>query len=293
MGSFRHLAIAALLFLSMVATSDAQLSRSFKTWTPKGCNFSADGREVALSLQDPKEPYASLTSKSAFLYGSIGAWIKLAPNDSAGTVTTLYLSSTGPKHCEFDFEFLGNQSGEPYLLHTNIFVDGVGGREQQIRLWFDATADYHYYNFQWNSEVVVFFVDNVPIRMYGNYESKNTPQNSTMFTYPKSCPMSLYLSIWDGSQWATQNGRIKLNWAHGPFTAHYKRFCMRGCQANQFNPQSIQACQNSNWATSGVKINGAYVRKLRWVKQNYIHYNYCTDTRRYATPPPECKLNVL
>lgn len=293
MGSCRYLAIAALLVVSCIAATDAQMSRSFSTYTPNGCNFTTDGREVTLTLKDPKEPYASLSSKQQFLYGSIGAWMKLVPNDSAGTVTTLYLSSSGPKHCEFDFEFLGNVSGEPYLLHTNIFVDGVGGREQQIRLWFDATADYHYYNFQWNSQVVVFFVDSIPIRMFGNYEYLNTPQNSTMFTYPKRCPMSLYLSIWDGSNWATRGGAVKLNWAHAPFVASYKRFSLVGCQANQYYQPSIDACQKSKWATPGVRVGGAYRKKLRWVKNNQIHYNYCTDYKRYPTPPPECKYNVL
>ncbi len=68
---------------------------------------------------------------------------------------------------------------------------------------------------------------------------------------------------------------------------------MRGCQANQFNPQSIKACQNSVWATPGVKVTTAYIWKLRWVKQNFIHYNYCADYKRYPTLPPECQYNVL
>lgn len=205
----------------------------------------------------------------------------------------MQLSSSGPKHCEFDFEFLGNSSGEPYLLHTNIFVDGVGGREIQLRLWFDPTADYHYYNFQWNDNVVVFFIDSTPIRMFGNYESLNTPQNPTLFQYPKSCPMSLYLSIWDGSSWATQGGKVKLNWASAPFTAHYKNFRLNGCQAKQNDQASIAACQKSTFAKPGVRIDGSRRRKLRWVRDNFVHYNYCTDTARYPVLPPECKYNVL
>ncbi|KAI5382917.1 hypothetical protein KIW84_070359 [Lathyrus oleraceus] len=52
----------------------------------------------------------------------------MVPVDSAGTVTAVYLSSQNAEHDEIDFEFLGNRTGQSYILQTNVFTGGqVGG----------------------------------------------------------------------------------------------------------------------------------------------------------------------
>ena len=70
----------------------------------------------------------------------------------------MQLSSNQPNRDELDFEFLGNADGgqqQPYILQTNVYVDGFDDREERIKLWFDPTKDFHTYTILWNIHQIV------------------------------------------------------------------------------------------------------------------------------------------
>ncbi|KAK6944940.1 Glycoside hydrolase family 16 [Dillenia turbinata] len=226
-------------------------------------------------------------SKIGYLFGSIEMLIKLVPGNSAGTATTYYLSSTGNYHDEIDFEFLGNVSGQPYIIHTNIYTQGQGNREQQFYPWFNPCDDYHNYTIHWNPNEVVWYVDGVPIRVFRNYQSNGIP-------YPNKQGMRAYTSIWNADSWATRGGLVKIDWNSAPFIARYRNFLPRACWwQGSISINQCAANSTANWWTSPVysQLSAAKLGQMNWVRQNYMVYDYCKDNIRFnGQMPPECSL---
>ncbi|CAM6027585.1 unnamed protein product [Sphagnum balticum] len=230
---------------------------------------------------------SGFASKNKYLFGFIELQIKLVPGNSAGTVTAYYMASDTMQHDEIDFEFLGNVSGQPYSLQTNIYASGTGDREQRINLWFDPTADFHSYSVLWNKQQIIFLVDQTPIRVYMNSEDIGVP-------YLNQQPMGVYSSIWNGDQWATQGGSVKLDWAMAPFVASYQGFSIDACQVQNANTTPCIA-NTSNWweYVDYQMLASRQINDLTWVRDNWLTYNYCADRRRFKTQAPECARNPL
>ncbi|CAK9219793.1 unnamed protein product [Sphagnum troendelagicum] len=245
-----------------------------------------DGEELVVNLVLDQSSAAAFGSKGYFLFGAIGMGIKLVPGDSAGTVTAYYLSSSGDRHDELDFEFLGNVSGQPYTLQTNVYAQGVGGREQRISLWFDPTLEFHTYSVRWTREIIIFFVDDTPIRVFRNNEVLGVP-------FPNAQPMGIYASLWDGSSWATQGGKYPINWNAAPFVASFQGFGVDGCRVVDNDIGACAAGPVYAWwnAPRYQYMTQQQVAALQYVQRTHLFYDYCTDRNRYPIAPRECRRN--
>ncbi|KAF3652814.1 putative xyloglucan endotransglucosylase/hydrolase 1 [Capsicum chacoense] len=251
------------------------------SWASHHIKFLNGGSAADLILD--RSSGAGFQSKKSYLFGHFSMKMRLVGGDSAGVVTAFYLSSNNAEHDEIDFEFLGNRTGQPYILQTNVFTGGKGNREQRIYLWFDPTKGYHSYSVLWNTFQIVIFVDDVPIRAFKNSKDLGVK-------FPFNQPMKIYSSLWDADDWATRGGLEKTDWSNAPFTASYTSFHIDGCEAA--TPQEVQVCNTKGmrwWDQKAFQdLDALQYRRLRWVRQKYTVYNYCTDKARYPVPPPEC-----
>ncbi|XP_026460634.1 probable xyloglucan endotransglucosylase/hydrolase protein [Papaver somniferum] len=251
------------------------------SWSSHHIRYFNGGANVDLVLD--KDSGTGFQSRDSYLFGHFSMRIKMVGGDSAGVVTAFYLSSQNSEHDEIDFEFLGNRTGQPYILQTNVFTGGKGDREQRIYLWFDPSKDFHTYSVLWNMHQIAFFVDDVPIRIFKNSKDLGV-------RFPFNQPMKIYSSLWNADDWATRGGLEKTDWSKAPFIASYTQFHVDGCDAA--SPQSAQVCSTRGrmwWDQKAFQdLDGIQYRKLQWVRKKFTIYNYCVDKSRFPNPPPEC-----
>ncbi|CAM8884422.1 unnamed protein product [Rhodiola kirilowii] len=251
-----------------------------------------NGSYVTLALN--KTTGAGLASENKFYYGFFSAAMKLPAGYTSGVVVAFYLSNSDVyphNHDEIDFELLGHENGRRWALQTNMYGNGSvsTGREEKFYLWFDPTLDYHHYSIIWNKNHIVFLVDDIPVR-----EAVYSPKFAS--AYP-SKPMSVYATIWDGSEWATSGGKYPVDYKYAPFVASFGDMVMDGCKLDPKNSTtaSSQPCARKSVSELDpvggqefAKLSGQQSAAMSWARQKLMFYSYCRDLRRFKVMPAEC-----
>ncbi|CAK9137206.1 unnamed protein product, partial [Ilex paraguariensis] len=197
--------------------------------------------DKSVSISMDERTSSGFSSQKPYMYGSFSASIKLPEDYTAGVVVAFYVANNQNhpyNHDEIDIEFLGHIDGENWL-----------------------------YSILWNEKQIIYYVDDVPIRevrrteaMEGDWPSK---------------PMTLYGTIWNGSDWATHGGKYKIDLKYSPFVAKYSDFVLNGCPVN---PIQIQPPKCEAPIRAGVTPDQR--RKMKNFRRKHMTYSYCYDKNR-------------
>ncbi len=165
-------------------------------------------------------------------------------------------------------------SGENKILHTSFVTICINHSALILTvvlfLWFFCCR---------------FLVDETPVRVFRNNENLGVP-------FPNSQGVGIYASIWDGSNWATDDGWVKLNWTYAPFIASFQDFGVDACEVEDSNVEACIKARGMWWnLNTYLNLNANQIQALHNVQSNYLVYDYCTDTKRYPTMPVECASN--
>lgn len=255
-----------------------------------GSNIRLKNNGSSVDILLDKTTGSGLVSKNKYNYGFFSAAIKLPPGFTSGVVLAFYLSNADlypHNHDEIDFELLGHERRKDWVLQTNIYGNGSvkTGREEKFYLWFDPTQQFHQYSILWNNHHTVFLVDNVPVR--------EVLHNAAIASAYPSKPMSLYATIWDGSEWATRGGKYPVNYKFAPFVASLGELEMEGCvmQDKDSDPPCSRSSLSSLDPVEGeqfAKLSKQQYEGLGWARRKHMFYSYCKDTTRYKVLPAEC-----
>ncbi|KAJ0682571.1 putative xyloglucan:xyloglucosyl transferase [Helianthus annuus] len=258
-------------------------------------NLLRSGDDNTVHLHLNQYTGAGFRSSDMYNHGLFSARIKLPSEYTAGIVVALYTSNGDvfeKTHDELDFEFLGNIKGKPWRFQTNLYGNGSTsrGREERYTLWFDPSKAYHRYTILWTSSKIIFSIDNIPIR-----EIQRTDEMGADFP---SKPMSLYATIWDASNWATNGGKYKVNYKYAPFVTEMTDLVLHGCTSNPIQQLSTDNnnCVEMDKQLEAIHYNNITPKQraaMKRFREKYMYYSYCYDTLRYPVPPPECVIDPV
>ena len=124
-----------------------------------------------------------------------------------------------------------------------------------------------------------FYVDDIPIR--------EIRRRAAMKHDFPSKPMSIYSTIWDASNWATNGGKYKVDYRYAPYVSQFSDLVLHGC--------AVDPIEKSRKCDDITSIDGQITSlqriKMANFRNKYLTYSYCYDQSRYKIPPSECVID--
>ncbi|KAL4555953.1 hypothetical protein LXL04_038587 [Taraxacum kok-saghyz] len=222
-------ALALIISILIVAASAGSFHDDIDiTFGGERAKILNGGQDLSLSLDQYSG--AGFQSKHEYLFGRFDMQLKLVPDNSAGTVTTFYT--------------LSSWATQPETLTPSTPMCIRKGKEIK-----NSSSTYGTYTIVWNSQRIIFLIDNIPVRVFHNNDAAGVP-------FPKSQPMRVYASLWNADDWATQGGRVKTDWTKAPFTASYRKFNVNGNRVGLNSLSTTSEKKNQAWATQDIDAAG-------------------------------------
>lgn len=207
------------IFTAELSAHDSTLFLKSDGYTNGGCfnngwkadhvSFSNGNMILTLdNMSSSGKPYSSgeYKTKSLYGYGTLEARIKTASCEGivAGSLFIYTGPTDGNQWDEIDIEFLGKDSTK---MQTNYFTNGIGSHEATISLGFDASAAFHIYKIEWQSNSIRWFVDGVLVHT----------ENGSKGALPTT-PGRIMANLWPGTGLDYWLGSFAY---HGPVCVYY------------------------------------------------------------------------
>nr|CAN67093.1 hypothetical protein VITISV_001186 [Vitis vinifera] len=172
-----------------------------------------------------------------------------------------------------DLEILGNVKGIEWAVQTNVHGNTTirnstsKGREERYTLRFDPSADFHKYNIFWTKNHIIFYVDDVPIRLFMRIKA--------IGNYFIASPMYVHGSIWDKSDWATDGGKQKVDYRYGSFTATSSKLILLRFPASTIDLKPIYNDEDPWEEKVPTGLTGSDITQMRRFRRKFMIYSYC------------------
>ncbi|KAH1038951.1 hypothetical protein J1N35_040694 [Gossypium stocksii] len=106
-----------------------------------------------------------------------------------------------------------------------------------------------------------------------------------------SKPMSLYATIWDGSDWATNGGKYRVNYIYAPYVVEFSDLVLYDCAVGPIEFSSKRCDSIQSWEQLTTIIIPSKISKMDSFRRKHMTYSYCYDQTKYKVAPPECVIN--